>query len=257
MNENDPPPWGNDTLSTFLSNAQQNERITSINMPDVYALLQRTQAIFERLMEITEKENTPELLPSRFLMARARGAWLGAVREGMSGQTVEVYPLIRATVENAWYALHIAKDPAPPARAEVWLRRRENDSARKRCKSEFTVANVRATHEALDPATAAALDGVYEHTIELGGHPNELAVLSSLRRTETDKAYTFEAAFLTDNPLLIALALKSAVEAAVGAMRAFRLVFPERFAIMGVDDDLNLIAAEHNVVFKRYVPPKT
>jgi hypothetical protein len=83
---------------------------------------------------------------------------------------------------------------------------------------------------------------------------NELGVLSALRRTETATAYTFEAAFLTDSPVLLALALKSTVEAAVGALRAFRLVFPERFSIADLDGDVERIAAEHNVVFKRYIP---
>ena len=53
-------------------------------------------------------------------MARAHAAWLAAVRLGMSGQVVETYPLVRMVVENSWYALHLAKDSAPPARAGVW-----------------------------------------------------------------------------------------------------------------------------------------
>src|SRR5215831_2534858 len=62
-----------------------------------------------------------------------------------------------STIENAWYALHLAKDPASPARAKVWLRRGEDDEAKKRCRAEFSVANVSATHRSLDTATEKVL----------------------------------------------------------------------------------------------------
>lgn len=125
----------------------------------------------------------------------------------------------------------VAKDPTPPARAEVWLRRGEDVAATRRCRKEFEVGNVRATHETQDARGAAALKDPYERTIDLGAHPNQLGVLSSTQRTETDQ-----------------------VEAAVGALRAFGLVLPERFAIARMDEDVDRLAAEHNVVFKRYVP---
>jgi hypothetical protein len=93
------PAWEGDPLSKFLSDAQWNERVSALKMPNLYALLRRVHAAFEQVASITEKEHTPTLLPARFLMARARGAWLAAVRLTMSGQTVEAYPLVRAVIE--------------------------------------------------------------------------------------------------------------------------------------------------------------
>jgi hypothetical protein len=58
---------------------------------------------------------------------------------------------------------------------------------------------------------------------------------------------------LTDRPLLIAAALKARVEAAVGALRTFRLVFPERSEIMALDRDVEKLVHEHHAVF---VPAK-
>jgi len=66
---------------------------------------------------------------------------------------------------------------------------------------------------------------------------------------ETDETYTYAVAQLTDRPLLITSALKATIEAAVGALRTFRLVFPERFEIMGLDRDVEKLVYEHNVVF--------
>jgi hypothetical protein len=84
-----------------------------VNVPDLYALLQRVHGVFERVAAITEKESNEHLLPTRFLMARAHAAWLAAVRLGMSGQVVETYPLVRMVVENSWYALHLGEGFGP------------------------------------------------------------------------------------------------------------------------------------------------
>ena len=248
------PPWGSDPLSTFLSNAQWNERALAVNVPNLYALLQRVHGAFEQVAAITEKESNEHLLPTRFRMARAHAAWLAAVQLGMSGQVVETYPVVRVIVENAWYALHLAKDSAPPARAEVWLRRSDDDAAERRCATEFSVKNVRETHATLAPANERALHEVYRRTIAFGGHPNERGVLSATARTDTGETYTYAVAHLTDRPLLIAAALKATVEAAIGALRTFRLVFPERFTIMGLDGAVERLVHEHNAVF---VPAKT
>ena len=246
------PTWEGDPLSAFLSDAQRNERVSALKMPDLYAVLQRVHATFEQVATITARENNPSLLPARFLMARARGAWLAAVRLAMSGQTVEAYPLVRAIIEAAWYALHIGKDPQPPARAVIWLRRNDDDSAKAQCKTEFRVGTVRATHATLDAEAEKALHTLYEWTIELGGHPNERGVLAAVTRADTGQAITFGAVLLANDPNLIAVALKSAVEAAVGALKAFRLIFPERFAIMGVDGEIDKLVGQLNAVFASY-----
>lgn len=249
-----PPSWEGDPLSTFLSDAQRNERVSALKMPDVYALLQRVHGVFQQVGTITEKEHTASLLPTRFLMARAHAAWLAAARLGMSGQVVEAYPVLRAVIEDSWYALHLAKDPNSPTRAKIWLLRNDDAVAKTRCKNEFAVANVRATHAALDPTAAAVLQALYDWTIELGGHPNERGVLAAMTRTDTDQACMFGVVFLTDNPVLISVALKTAIEAAVGALKSFRLIFPERFAIMGVDDEIEKIVGGCNAVFRPSVP---
>lgn len=248
------PVWEDDPLSTFLSDAQRNERITALKLRDIYALLRRMHAVFQRLATITEKEHNQNLLPTRFLMARAHASWLAAIRLGLSGQVVEVYPVLRAVVEDTWYALHLAKDPNPPTRAKIWLLRNEDAATKARCKNEFTISKIRATHTALDLATATAMQTLYDRTIELGAHPNELGVFAAMTRTDTDQNCTFGVVFLTDKPVLIASALKTAVEAAVGALKTFRLIFPERFTIMGMDNEIEKLVGGLNVVFKSFTP---
>jgi hypothetical protein len=105
----------------------------------------------------------------------------------------------------------------------------------------------------LDAANEHALQEVYRRTIACGGHPNERGVLSATARPDTAATYTYEIVQLTDRPLLIAAAFKATVEPAVGALTTFRLVFPERLDIMGLDRDIEKLVHEHNAVF---VPPQ-
>jgi hypothetical protein len=102
------------------------------------------------------------------------------MRIAMSGQAFEAQPALRLAIEEAWYALHIAKDPAPPRRARIWYDRGDSQQATQACKNEFTVGNVRRTHEQFDLKTAAVMKVLYEDTIEFGGHPNQAGVVSSL-----------------------------------------------------------------------------
>lgn len=243
------PLWEGDDLSAFLSNAQRNERISALKIPDVYALLQHVNVAFVQVATITEKEHNAALLPTRFLMARARGAWLAAVRLGLSGQVVEANLVLRAVIEDAWYALHLAKDPRPPTRLEIWLRRDDNAPAKALCRTEFAIGNVRATHAARDAAAEAILHVLYKRTIEFGAHPNPRGVLAAMTRMDTDEGHAFGAVLLTDKPVLIAVALKTTVEVAVGALKTFRLIFPERFAIMGMDGEIDKLVDGLNTVF--------
>lgn len=140
MTEKKPPEWGNDPLSVFFKHAEYNDRVTALNCPKVYDLLGRVHALFKRFEEAIEKDNRQEFLVARFLMVRSYSSFLGALRLAMSGQVPEAHSVLRSGVECAWYALHIAKDPKGTERCEIWLRRNEDEAAKSRCKSEFTVA---------------------------------------------------------------------------------------------------------------------
>jgi hypothetical protein len=177
------PAWPSDSLSTFFAQAEYNCRAASVNYPQAYSTLQSLNRIFERVHETFEQDNQQVLLVPRFLCVRARSALLAGFRLSMSGQIPEAYLAYRSAIENAWYALHIAKDPAPARRAEIWLRRGESDVATKACKDEFKIGNVRSTHVQIDPFEGEHVKQVYEGTIDLG--PIQTSLGSSHRFIRT------------------------------------------------------------------------
>jgi hypothetical protein len=253
------PAWEGDPLSTFLADAQRNERACALNWPDVYAVLQRAHGLLKLIGEILEKDpEDANLLAPRLLIFRSHSAILAATRLAMSGQGFEAQPVLRAAIEQAWYALHIARDPTPPARARIWWGRDDSPQATQACKDEFTVGNVRRTHEGLDAATAAAMKSLYEDTITFGGHPNERGVASSLRidRSGPDAA-TIGVGFLHPGTPTMAAALKGAADVSVGIAKTVSLIYPERFRIAGVNEEIDrLVRLSGGDVFSKYVQPQ-
>jgi hypothetical protein len=50
-------------------------------------------------------------------------------------------------------------------------------------------------------------------------------------------------------PVTIAVALKSTIEATLCSLRVLRLVYPERYAITGLDEEIARVVDEVNAVF--------
>ena len=245
-------PWGQDELSRFLETAEYNARVTSLTFSDVYRLLQRTDSAFREITEGLERDFRQDLLVPRFLIAKTRSSFLGSIRLSMSGQVPESYSVLRTGIEQAWYALHIAKDQHAPKRAEVWMCRNDDEAAKKKCKTEFQVKKVHLTHESFDTMTARRLHILYEKLIDLGAHPNQQVILASMNLSETSGETIFQVGLLAPKPITVLLALKQAVEAAVGMFKIFQLIFPERFKIMSWDNEIDKLINEANAIFKKY-----
>ena len=73
-----------------------------------------------------------------------------------------------------------------------------------------------------------------------------------MQRTEAANVITFEAAILSVDRRLILASVKLAVEAAIGALKVFRLIFWERFAIMGLDSQIDTFVDQLNGICAAY-----
>ena len=247
------PPWGQDELSTLFQAAEDNDRVTSLNFPTVYRLLQRIDAAFKQIEETVEKDSRQDLLIPRLLIARTHSSFFASIRLSMSGQVPEACAVLRTSIEQAWYFLHIAKDPNPPDRVTVWLRRNDDEPSRSKCKSEFKIRNVHSTHQSFDSVTAKTLHELYERMIDLGGHPNPQGVLTSMSLSGTEEEITCQVGLLAPKVTTVLFALKTAVEVAIGMFKVYHLIFPERFKIMGLDEKIEGLIRELNRVFKAYL----
>lgn len=253
MPETKPPDWENDPLSEFFKLAEHNHRVASLYYPAVFELLKQVELTFKEIQKAIEYDSKPVLIFPRFLIVRTHGSFLAALRLAMSGQIAEAYPVLRQAIEQAWYALHIAKDPFYPSRMEIWRSRNEDMAAKTKCKQEFTIANVRATHETLDPDTAKHLQQLYEFVIDFGAHPNQLGVLAGIAISEGDKRTDYKVGIICHETLPMLLSIRLIVAVAVGALKIFQQIFPERFEIMSIDKKIEELVPKLNSVFNQYL----
>lgn len=243
------PPREKDSLSSFLADAAYNERASSLNLPEVYSLLKQVDSTFRCITAATEKDNREELLLPRILMVRVHSAFLAGVRLAMSGQAFEAMLALRAAIEQAWYGLHVARDPQPLERSTTWLQRHDRPEAKQKCKNEFTVSRVHQTHEALDADGAKILHELYETTIDYGAHPNEKGLLASMRLEETEDALTYLVGILHPEPLLMTVTLKTAIEVAIGTLKVCQLVAPAQLKVEGLDLTIEQLIREVHRTF--------
>jgi len=244
-----PAAWPDDSLSRFFALADYNCRAASLNYPKIYTVIQHVNKLFERVQETLEQDDKQVLLIPRFLFIRARSALLAGFRLAMSGQIPETYPVYRSAIEHAWYALHIAKDPAPPQRGEIWLRRGETEAATKECKIEFKIANVRSTHEEFDPFEASHVRQVYEGTIDLGAHPSQLSLFSAFHQEEGKGQIKYAVGILYPAEYTHLATVGFGTGLAVSILRIFALIYPERFTIMGFHAEVDNLLAETQKTF--------
>lgn len=210
------PPWANDPLSTHLSDAEHNTRAASLKWPDVYEVQQRAHALLLRL-----------------------------------GEALEAQAVLRVAIEQAWYALHIASDPAPPTRAKIWWNRDDSPDATRACQNEFKVGTVRGTHERIEPDAAASMKRLYDDAITLGAHPNPGGVMSALFiETSDSETTTLGVGILHPEPVLVLSAIKAAVDAVMGLTKTVSLIYEAAFQRAGLAPEFNALRGHTAEVFR-------
>jgi len=249
------PPWEGDPLSTYFRNAEHNTRASSVNWPDVYEEQKRADVLMQRVLDAIENERQGDRLDlgfPRVLIHRNRTAMLTAMRLAMSGQAIEAMPVLRLAIEEVWYALHIAKDPTPPRRAQVWWKRDDGPKETKECQAEFKIGNIRRTHEGLDPKTAAGMKRLYDHAITFGGHPNSAAAALGLSIAEgmSAETATVKVAILNTTEISMVPTIKAVIDVVLGVALTVALIYPEAFKRSGLGPKFNELRVHAAEVFE-------
>jgi hypothetical protein len=232
-----PPGWGSDGLSKFINIASANTYATFHNLKAEYTKLSEIDVVFQE--GISNLSNLPNTLGSfaAFFFPQAHLSFLGAVRLVLSGQSSETYACLRLTLENVLYGFYISKNPSS---AETWLNRQTSAAAKQKVREEFKIAKLLGELKTSDSKEGCVAEALYSETIDLGAHPNELALIQRLNMVEGDGKTEFPLTQLQrgDSPASL-LALQRSAQVGVSALGVFRLVYPERFDILGLTDKLH------------------
>jgi hypothetical protein len=181
--------------------------------------------------------NTQHILPALLYM-RSHSAFRAAARLVMSGQIPESYVLSRSCLEYSAYSHHISKSIEAE---KIWYERHVSKKSKSKNRNEFSWGNVLNTLKTSDSSLADQVSELYDGLIDYGAHPNEKAITTALRVSATAKDYKFVQVYLDVNKEHISVGLKNTVSVGLCALYIFRLIWKERFDIVGLTDLLDEI----------------
>lgn len=234
-----PVGWGGDTLTAYLEDACRSRHATFARKREAYTKLAAIDAAFCAIETDWQGKGGGEYVVAGMLFVRSHGAYRTAAEHAMAGQVAEVYPQVRAGLEYAGYALHIALNPPL---AEMWMRRHDSDDALRAVRKEFTPTNIRASITKVDANAADIFDKLYQQSIDFGAHPNERAMTASLAiKARQDGGKEFQQKMLHGDGLQMDYALKTTARAGVCSLEILQGAFPDRFREKGVTEGLHVL----------------
>jgi len=230
-----PANWDREEIPRFIDAARNNEFATFANKYPEVSRLSDLDIAFRKAID--SLHNSKDWFAAFFLL-RAHSNLLGACRLSWSGQNPEAYALLRSCLENALYGLYFAKKPDS---RETWLKRHDSEESKRAVRNKLTIKALLSLAEAVSPTEGAVARILYERTIDMGAHPNELALMQALHMSEGDNRIGFQIQYLSNSPAVLDASLKTTAQVGACALSLFTPVFSERFQIIGVIDMLNHI----------------
>lgn len=228
-----PKGWGEDEVTKFFDVLRNNQYATFANLQPPFRKLVAIDAAYRKLID--NLYNSKDWFAAFFLL-RAHSNFLAAVRLSASGQLPETYAALRSCLENALYGLYLAKNPGS---RETWLRRHDTDAHKQKVRDEFKIGTMLKLLASMDAKEGQVADALYERTIDYGAHPNELALMQTLQLKKDPAQVEFKVVYAGGNNDQFQLALKTTAQVGVCGLGIFRLVYKERFDLVGLTDALD------------------
>lgn len=230
-----PPGWGEDTISPFIYQAIKNTFASFNNLKKEYGILEEVNSIFD----ILRNNATPdyESLKQWFLFD-SHSAFLCATRLAMSGHFSETFMVLRGCIERAVYGFHIHHHKDLNM---TWLKRHNDEESKKIVKKEFKIGKLLSFLIEKDSLIGQRTKELYEFTIDYGAHPNEKAFSSKMEIEKVGDKEIHRLLYLPGNELLFKALMVSTVKIGLCSLNIFKLVYKERFDILGLTDPMNSI----------------
>ena len=227
-----PKGWGDDEITKFFDILSENSYATYANLRSWFQKLVAIDSAYRKLID--SLHNSQDWFAAFFLL-RAHSNYLTAVRLSASGQLPETYTVLRSCLENGLYGLYLSKNPSS---RETWLRRHDTDAHKQKVRDEFKIATLLKLLSSIDAKEGEVAETLYERAIDCGAHPNELALMQTLQMVKDSEKIEFKVAYVEVRSSQFQLALKTTAQVGVCVLGIFRLVYKERFDIIGLTDSL-------------------
>lgn len=228
-----PPDWASDDLTAFMRTATQ-AAWASFVQPATRPWFQKLSAIDATFLSAIHALNghTPNYFEGLMLIS-AHAAFRGAAEFSLQGRASESMLLMRSCLEYAMYGIHFRRHPEL---IEVWAHRGDGEKQRKAVRKHFKSTEMLDGISALNNAIGPRAKLLYERTIDMGAHPNEVGFFGRLEITDAPDGggKLFKVKYLQGGDAAHMQALKTAAQVGVCTLECFWLLYRERFDILGV-----------------------
>jgi hypothetical protein len=205
-------------LPNVLDGTHGNSRHYLDAHPTIAALLQNIETTYAELLSLPALATHGPIV----FVGMSHATYLASVQLSTSGQLPPSYMASRGILEASIYGWWVNHRPELKA---IWSNRDESAEAKKLVKNSFKMVDIRAALKAAQPAFDHQFGTAYEHTIDMGAHPNAGALWTNM----TDPDENGESTYLYINPEEPAqdVAVLTAAFSAVTGMTLFLDAFHE------------------------------
>lgn len=203
-------------LEDYIDGTRSNSRSFLLSEPPLKTLLQDVSSAFARLI------SQPALATdgAALFIAIAHASYLAATQLATSGQLPPSYMASRGVLEAALYGWYVT---VKPELKTVWSARHQNEESRKLVKRSFKIIDMRDALRAVSADIENQFSVAYDHTIDLGAHPNSLVMVTNLTDEDADGSRTFQ--YINLEREARNLAVQTAAHSGITALLMFSLAF--------------------------------
>jgi hypothetical protein len=231
-----PRGWGNDRLSAFLRQAEQNK----------WAVYERHQSLWQASVEIDllyqqvfEALAYPSNQMSVALFARSVPPWRQSLGMAMSGAYMEAYALLRLALEFSIYAAFLE---LTPDKIKTWANRDDDLECLKQVRNTFKIKEMtEMIGELLGQKLSAEMRELYDKAITFGAHPNVAGVLVSSAVITDGTTTTLGMIGLHSDVALTKAVIEDVNLAARLGLRCVKGCYKTRLRLAGVEDKLETL----------------
>lgn len=225
-----PADWNDHELTRFFLATQNNRFATFANLKPIAAKLVSLDDAFWHLVK--NLKHSPNWFTAN-LALRALSSWRAGCGLAAAGHTTETYPLLRLTLEFGAVALKLQKKPSL---IELYMTRGDSDDKRRRARKAFHQDRLNEEIAASNAALFSRYKRLVAISIDFGAHANEKALTSNIIELKNDEAVS---ALLCGSGLIHDHALINTARTAMVTLELFQLVFPERFLLLGLAQQMD------------------
>jgi hypothetical protein len=127
------------------------------------------------------------------MLVNAHAAFRGAAEFALQARVCETMVLLRSCVEYAMYGIRFHRHPDL---IQVWAHRGDGDQEKTAVRNSFRTSDLLADAMALSNAVGDRLRRLYELTIDMGAHPNEVGFFGRLEIDDVPVGKQFKVKYL-------------------------------------------------------------